>query len=195
MKKISLFIGIVFLSINTLFSQVEPAGEKEVGGFGSIITEMGVIDKQFSMLVGGGGGVIVKNIRMGAFFEGLVNKVSILDISTTSQNRHRLKLSYGGLWVGYPLFKSHRFHALADLKICFGSTATQNSENVYSIENEHFLYGFIPYVGMEFFVTDFFTISAGIDYRFCLFPNRVENHKTTLLNMPSCRIALQLGLF
>jgi hypothetical protein len=193
MKNALILIGIFFLVSSNLFSQVEPAEEHDTGGFGALLIEMGPIDKQYASLIGGGCGFIVKDIRIGGFFVGLINRLSLHDIR--SVNTYRMKLSYGGLWVGYPLWKKHRFHALTDLKVCFGTTATQNADDIYKLENRNFFYGFIPYVGMEFNITENFTITAGLEYRFCFFPNRVENHKTNLLNMPSARIGLQLGIF
>ena len=174
-------------------SQVQPADEKLGAGFGAILIDLSSIDGQFGLMTGGGGGFIIKDIRIGVFFEGLVTKINLHEFN--SNNTHRMQLSYGGLWVGYPLWKNKRFHALSDLKICFGTTSTQSGSNMYQRENKNFFYGFIPYLGFECYITENLSISFGVDYRFCLFPNKPENHKANLLNMPNGRIGVQLGIF
>lgn len=192
-KKIIILIIICFSLIINGLSQVQPADEKLGAGFGAILIDLSSIDGQFGLMTGGGGGFIIKDIRIGVFFEGLVTKINLHEFN--SNNTHRMQLSYGGLWVGYPLWKNKRFHALSDLKICFGTTSTQSGSNMYQRENKNFFYGFIPYLGFECYITENLSISFGVDYRFCLFPNKPENHKANLLNMPNGRIGVQLGIF
>ena len=71
MKKI--FILFV-LSIFTLplFSQVEePVDNPGGGGFGAILLNFRSSDENFALYTGGGGGFVVKDFRIGAFFSGM----------------------------------------------------------------------------------------------------------------------------
>ncbi|MDR2836706.1 MAG: hypothetical protein LBV69_11055 [Bacteroidales bacterium] len=194
MKKI-LFSIVLFLSFCVnCFSQVEYEDkEKEGAGFVSVLMTGTMIDKQFGFMIGGGGGFIVKKIRIGVFYEGLVSKVSLHPIN--SVNTYKFAVSYGGLWVGYPLWSSKKFHALTDLKICFGTTSMRNATNVWEESDKNFLYGFIPYIGGEYYITEHFAVCLGVDYRLCFFPKNPENHKQNILNFPSIRLGIKLGIF
>ncbi len=193
MKKALLIISIIiFISLNS-FSQVEPVEkEREGAGFASFLLSGTSIDKQAGILIGGGGGFILKDVRMGAFFEGLVNNISFHIL--TNHNTYKFQMSYGGLWVGYPIWKSHNFHALVDLKLYFGKAATQSSETYDEIVKTN-IYGVIPFIGAEYYIGDFVAISLGIDYRLCFFVKKIDEFKPKTLNMPNIRLGVKIGIF
>ena len=81
-KALLIFCIIIFIFMNS-FSQVAPVDkEREGAGFASLLLSGTSIDKQAGILLGGGGGFILKDVRMGGFFEGLVNNISFHTIFT-----------------------------------------------------------------------------------------------------------------
>lgn len=193
MKKILFVFSFIIITSLNSFSQVDPIDkERDGAGYVSLLVSGTAVDKQAALLIGGGGGFIVKDIRIGGFFEGLVTNVNFHVL--TSENTYKFLMNYGGLWIAYPLWKTKRFHALADLKFCFGKAATQNSIN-YEEVTKTFIYGAIPYIGAEFYISDNFAISLGVDYRLCLFANKIDDFKVSSINTPNIRLGIKLGIF
>ena len=193
MKKTLSLIVLIFILV-PIYSQVDTSDEdKKVGGFAAILINSKLIENKTALIVGGGGGFIVKDIRLGVYFEGLASKVSIKD-KNDNNNTHRFSVSYGGLWIGYPLWKTKRIHALADLKLSIGKTATQRADNLNQ-DNDYLTYGISPFLGGEFYITYNLAISAGFDYSFFFYPARPEIYNKNILNTPSFRIGIKLGHF
>lgn len=195
MKKILFSILFLILLCCSLLSnaQVVPQDDEKSGaGFVSLNMNVTSIDGNIGVYSGGGGGFIVKDFRLGVFFSGLASKISVK--AKDSENKYQLSNSYGGLWVGYPLWKTKPFHALVDLKICVGNTNTVNANN-RNRSNSAIFYGLMPSVGVEYYFTETFAIAMGVDYKYCMFPVKPEIPDISVYNMSGLYLSLKLGIF
>ncbi|MDR2009660.1 MAG: hypothetical protein LBQ22_04185 [Bacteroidales bacterium] len=193
MKKLVLLLIIIVLSVFKLSSQVNPEDEsRKGGGFASLNFGFNSIDQEFAFFTGGSGGFIVKDIRLGVFFNGLTSNTKIKDDET--DNEYKVSCAYGGIYAGYPLWKSKRFHGLADLKILIGNINTVNADN-YERGNNSLYYGLVPSIGIEYYLNDIFAISLGVEYRHCFFPDEPAFYDSTSLNSVGACFSIKFGHF
>lgn len=190
MKKVILIISIICFGFVS-FAQVEEFEENASGGgFGSIMMSFRTLDNQLAIYSGGGGGFVVKDIRIGIFYNGLTNSYSKNDTSSTS---YKLGCSYGGLWFGYPFFKEKRLHGVAEMKFSLGNTRLINT-NWQQIANGTF-WGFTPSVGAEYNISEIFRVSVGIEYHYSLFPTAPIQYTQSSFCSPGIYVSLRLGTF
>jgi hypothetical protein len=190
MKKL---IIIIFLITGSLFASAQVGDfddNADGGGFGSIMVSFRTLDGRFALYTGGGGGFIVKDFRIGVFFNGLTNSFSKNDTLNIS---YKLGCSYGGIWLGYPIFKDKALHGLAEMKFSLGNTRLINT-NWIQIDNGMF-YGFTPSLAVEYNVTDVFRISTGLEYHYSLFPKPPVYYTASSFCSPGVFISLKLGTF
>ncbi|MDD3740769.1 MAG: hypothetical protein PHH30_05955 [Bacteroidales bacterium] len=190
MKKI---IFIIFLITGSFLASAQVGDFEENsdgGGFGSIMVSFRTLDGRMAVYSGGGGGFIVKDFRIGVFFNGLTNSFSNND---TLNITYKLGCSYGGIWLGYPFFKDNALHGLAEMKFSIGNTRLINV-NWIQIDNGMF-YGFTPSLAMEYNVTDVFRISAGVEYHYSLFPEPPVYYTASSFCSPGIFVSLKLGTF
>jgi len=190
MKKTVLLL--VFITFTIFASaQVEEFEENPGGGgFGSIMMSFRTLDGKLAIYTGGGGGFVVKDIRIGVFFTGLTNSFSQNDTSNVS---YKLGCSYGGLWVGYPIFKSKPLHGIAEMKFSIGNTRLINT-NWVQIENGMF-WGFTPSLGLEYSISEVFRVAAGFEYHYSLFTEPPKYYSQSSFCSPGVFISLKLGTF
>ncbi|HOZ31187.1 MAG TPA: hypothetical protein PLL66_09735, partial [Bacteroidales bacterium] len=76
MKKFILFFFLITASLLTS-AQVDGYDENPGGGgFGSLMASFRTLDGRFALYSGGGGGFVVKDFRIGIFYNGLTNSFS-----------------------------------------------------------------------------------------------------------------------
>lgn len=173
------------------FAQVEePIENEEGGGFGAIMMSFRSLDGNLAIFSGGGGGFVVKDVRIGIFYNGLTNRFSKTDTSSTS---FKLGCSYGGLWVGYPIFKGKPLHGLVEMKFSYGSTRLIDTNWIQS-DNKVF-WGFTPSIALEYSFSEIFRIAGGIEYHFSYFPLPPDNYSKSAFSSPGIFISLKLGSF
>jgi opacity protein-like surface antigen len=190
MKKAVLIIASVFLVIYTS-AQVEEFDEDAAGnGFGSIMMSFRSLDGSLAIFSGGGGGFIVKNIRIGVFYNGLTNSFSKNDTTSTS---YKLGCSYGGIWLGYPIMKDNRLHGTAEMKFSIGNSRLIDT-NWQQRDNGVF-FGFTPSLGLEYSLTDVLRIAGGLEYHYSLFPETPLFYTSKSFSSPGVYISLRLGYF
>lgn len=192
MSKKTIIFCIIFLSfILSTSAQVEERDyENKSGGFGSIMFSLRKLDSQMAIYSGGGGGFVVKDFRIGVFYNGLTNSFSQRDTSTTS---HKLGCSYGGIWLGYPILKEHRLHLVADMKFSIGNTRLINT-NWQQINNGIF-FGFTPSLGVEYALVDYLMLCAGFEYHYSLFTEPPEYYTPKSFSSSGIYISVKLGTF
>ncbi|PLX08700.1 MAG: hypothetical protein C0596_05195 [Marinilabiliales bacterium] len=190
MKKLFAVILTIFLSIN-LFSQVDERDySDESGGFGCIMTSFRLLDGQLAVFSGGGGGFIVKDMRIGVFFNGLTNSFSKNDTSNIS---YKLGCSYGGIWLGYPLWKDNQTHLIADMKFSIGNTRLINT-SLLQIDNGMF-FGFTPSIGVEYAASEILMFCAGLEYHYSLFTSDPDYYTRSSFSSPGIYLSVKLGMF
>ncbi len=188
MRKIISILALTILSLASM-AQVEN-DEFQQGGFCTFDGQFFSIENGISFTLGGEAGFIIKDFRIGAYFDGMSNSAKITGIDSKPYN---LRQSHGGFYLGYPFFNDHAFHLLTDIKLGYGA-----SKLIDSNLDGHDKAGFIaitPSAAMEYSITDILKISLGINYQFHIKLKDAENYKQSILNQPSIYVAVTLGLF
>ena len=189
MKKIA---AILILSIISIvgFSQVE-SDEYQQGGFCTFDGQFFPVEKGMSITLGGSCGFIVKDFRIGAYFDGMSKAARIVG---TDSNPYSLRQSHGGIYFGYPFFNDHSFHLVTDIKVGYGSSALINAVSRKGFDRAGFV-AIVPSAAVEYSITDILKISLGINYQFHIKVKTPELYKQSVLNAPGVYLALTLGLF
>ena len=189
MKKL---IPILLMLVSTLagFSQVEP-NEYQQGGFCSFNGQFYPVEKGMSISLGGNCGFIIKDFRLGAYYEGMSNSVKIVG---TDSEPHNMRQSHGGIYFGYPFFNDHSFHLVTDIKIGYGASLLINSVSRKGYDKAGFV-AIVPSAAVEYSITDILKISLGINYQFHINVKKPEFYDQSILNAPGVYLALTLGLF
>ena len=187
MKKLSILVFILVLGTigytqsNTLFSNAH------ISGFGGPLFSISQVNGQTSTFAGGGGGIIIDNLFIGGFGEGVdVNSISLGD------NTYDLDMGYGGLWLGYSLFSEQAVHPFVGLKLG-GGEVNLNVDN--SRINTSDLKVVIPEVGIELNFTSWMRLVTHLGYRKV---GGMENNsliKTDQLSSWTGGITLRFGFF
>ena len=188
------FITILIISIfiSTLsFGQVDEKDyENESGGFGSLMISFRQLDDNLAIYSGGGGGFMIKDFRIGVFFQGLTNSFSQRDTSNIS---YKLGCSYGGIWLGYPILKENKFHLIADMKFSVGNSRLINTSWL-QIDNGMF-FGFTPSFGVEYAASEILMFCAGVEYHYSLFPEPPIYYTESSFSSPGIYLSVKLGTF
>ena len=189
MKKL-IIIFFLFVWAYPSFAQVEP-DEYQQGGFCTFNSQFFPVEKGMSITLGGTCGFIVKDFRIGAYFDGMSKTAKIVG---TDSNPYSLKQSHGGIYFGYPFFNDHNFHLVTDIKIGYGSSSLINSTSRRGFDKAGFV-AIVPSAAVEYSITDILKISLGINYQFHIKVKTPELYKQSVLNAPGVYLALTLGLF
>lgn len=190
MKKLLLIISLSIFSLS-LAAQVDESNLEDNGkGYGAIMMSFRSLDGQLAIFSGGGGGFIVKDVRIGVFFNGLTNSFSKNDTTNTS---YKLGCSYGGLWFGYPILKDRPLHGLAEMKFSVGNTRLINTN--WTQTDAKIFWGFTPSLALEYTITDIFRVAAGIEYHYSYFPSPPDYYSESAFSSPGVFISLKLGTF
>jgi hypothetical protein len=189
MRKL-VFILILSLLSFAGFSQAQP-DEYQQGGFCTINGQFFSVEKGMSITIGGSCGFIVKDFRIGAYFDGMSKAARIVG---TDSNPYSLRQSHGGIYFGYPFFNDHSFHLVTDIKVGYGSSALINAVSRKGFDRAGFV-AIVPSAAVEYSITDILKISLGINYQFHIKVKTPELYKQSVLNAPGVYLALTLGLF
>ena len=189
MKKIAailILMSIVLVS----YSQVQP-DEYQQGGFCTFNGQFYPVEKDLSITLGGSCGFIVKDFRIGAYFDGMSKGARI---NGTDSNPYTLRQNHGGVYFGYPFFNDHAFHLVTDIKVGYGASMLINSVSRKGFDKAGFV-AIVPSAAVEYSITDILKIALGIEYQFHIKTKTPEFYKQSVLNAPGVYLALTLGLF
>lgn len=189
MKKIAIILVFILAGLEG-FSQAQP-DEYQQGGFCSFNGQFYPVEKGISVTLGGSCGFIIKDFRLGAYFDGMSNAARITGIDS---NQYSLRQSHGGIYFGYPFFNDHSFHLVTDIKTGYGASMLINSTTRKSYDKAGFV-AIVPSAAVEYSITDILKISLGIEYQFHIKVKSPELYKQSILNKPGVYLALTLGLF
>ena len=85
-----------------------------ISGFGGPTMSYTTINDEFAFMMGGGGGVIINNLFLGGYGEGLSNT-----LNTGVENAIRnMEFSHGGFWAGYEIAHQRMIHPVISTRIC-----------------------------------------------------------------------------
>lgn len=141
--------------IQTLMNSFEV---RRISGFGGPTMSYTTINGEFAFMMGGGGGIIINNLFLGGYGEGLSNT-----LNTGANNSIRnLEFGHGGFWVGYEIAPQRMIHPVISSRIGWGGVSGVTQENKYITDNVFVL---APTVSAEINFTRFFKVNVGAEYR------------------------------
>jgi hypothetical protein len=130
-----------------------------ISGFGGPTMSYSTINGDFAFMMGGGGGILINNLFLGGYGEGLSNTV---DIGNNNSIRE-LDFGHGGFWVGYEIAHKWIIHPVISSRLGWGSiTGFNTTSNRYFQDN---VFVFVPTISAEVNLTRFFKINVGAEYR------------------------------
>lgn len=189
MKKFTAILILTFISFAG-FAQVE-VDEYQQGGFCSFDGQFFPVEKGMSITLGGSCGFIIKDFRLGAYFDGMSKVARIVG---TDSNPYSLRQTHGGIYFGYPFFNDHNFHLVTDIKVGCGASSLINAVTRKGFDKAGFV-AIVPSVAVEYSITDILKVSLGINYQFHIKVKTPELYNQSVLNAPGVYLALTLGLF
>jgi hypothetical protein len=140
-----------------------------ISGFGGPTMSYSTIKGEFAFMMGGGGGIIINNLFLGGYGEGLSNKINI----GNDYSLRDLDFGHGGFWVGYELSPKSIIHPVISSRIGWGNISGYNTtENKFFADN---VFVVIPTVSAEINFTRFFKINVGAEYRQTLNVNNISS--------------------
>lgn len=158
-------------------------GNVKVSGFGGPTISVGVVDGSVAVFNGGGGGVMLNNF----FFGGYGSNMSFSTVTRTIDNEQlRLRMSHGGLWLGYDAQAHKLLHLTSSLKLGWGNLQFYRSHsNFYndsqSVKQEQF-FMLTPEVGVEVNITKFMKIALTGGYRVGI-ANAITEDSGSVINL------------
>lgn len=190
MKKIFILFVLPIFTL-PLFSQVEePVDNPGGGGFGAILLNFRSSDENFALYTGGGGGFVVKDFRIGAFFSGMAKSFTKNDSIVSSM---KIGCTQGGLWFAYPFFKKHALHGLAEMKFSIGNTKVIDTN--WQHHDKKVFWGFNPSLAIEYDISEVLKIAAGVEYQYSYFRKLPTLYSTDAFSSPGVFISVKLGTF
>lgn len=141
--------------VQTLLNSFEV---KRISGFGGPTMSYTTINGEFAFMMGGGGGVIINNLFLGGYGEGLSNT-----LNTGGDNAIRnLEFGHGGFWVGYEIAPHRIIHPVISSRIGWGTINGVDTDNHFLTDN---VFVVVPTVSAEINFTRFFKVNVGAEYR------------------------------
>jgi hypothetical protein len=182
MKKLIAFLA--FLSImGVLSAQTNEADEYKkhnevktvmnsieihrISGFGGPTMSYSTINGEFAFMMGGGGGIIINNLFLGGYGEGVSNTLNI----GSNYSIRELQFGHGGFWIGYEIAPKWIIHPVISSRIGWGSITGYSTTDTFH-DN---VFVVVPTITAEVNFTRFFKINAGVEYRQTLNVNNVGN--------------------
>jgi hypothetical protein len=139
-----------------------------ISGFGGPSMSYSTVNGDFAFLMGGGGGIIINNLFLGGYGEGLSNS-----LNGTNHSIRDLEFGHGGFWVGYELAPKSIIHPVISSRIGWGGISGFNTtDNKFFADN---VFVVVPTISAEVNFTRFFKINIGAEYRQTLNVNNAGN--------------------
>lgn len=131
---------------------------KRISGFGGPTVSYTSINGEFAVMSGGGGGVIINNLFIGGYGEGVSNYIN----SNAENSIRDIGFGHGGFWVGYEIAPEKMIHPVISSRFGWGGISGTNSENRHLRDN---VYVVVPTISAEINLTRFFKVNIGAEYR------------------------------
>ncbi len=141
---------------------------KRISGFGGPTMSFTSINGEFAHMMGGGGGVIINNLFLGGYGEGLTNTLNVGGSSYLSD----FDFGHGGFWVGYEIARKKVIHPVISTRMGWGGISGYNEITRKYIDDNVFV--IIPSISAEINLTRFFKVNIGAEYRRTFNVNIVE---------------------
>ncbi len=176
MKKIPLILSLSLVcftfclgqnqdeSYSTLVSLFKKGQNVSITGYGYPEVGFTTINDKFSVVVGGGGGMLInQSFYLGLFGTGITNKPSLND-------NEYIRGGWGGLQLGYTPDMKDLLHLNFAVNLGYGAFSVKDKnvvDNKDKKKNLETIQAFVitPRVGIELNVTKFFVLNIGGGYR------------------------------
>jgi hypothetical protein len=194
MKKILLFLLLIFTFPALAQDETLISGEIESGGFGGPAIKITTINGENAVMVGGRGGWIINHsLVLGGGGYGLVTDVKAKVPDSIHQY---IEMGYGGLDLEYISLSNDLLHLSVGLLIGGGGIGYKNeNNNVFNgTNNKNSFFVLEPSVHANLNITHFFRIAAGVSYRYISGLKSVVSSNTDLSG-PSGILTLEFGKF
>lgn len=129
-----------------------------ISGFGGPTTSYTTINGEFAVMSGGGGGVIINNLFIGGYGEGISNYIN----NNESSIFRDIEFGHGGFWLGYEIAPEKVIHPVISTRLGWGKVSGVNSDNRRLKDN---VFVVVPTVSAEINFTRFFKVNVGAEYR------------------------------
>lgn len=131
---------------------------KRISGFGGPTVSYTTINGEFAVMSGGGGGVIINDLFIGGYGEGVSNYINN---NSTSAYRD-IEFGHGGFWLGYEFYPEKMIHPVFSTRLGWGGISGVDSDNHRLKDN---VYVVVPTISAEINFTRFFKVNIGAEYR------------------------------
>ena len=159
MKKIliTLLAAMMLMNINAQDSEIQTifGGGTRISGMGGPMMSFTSIDGKFSHMMGGGGGVLLGDLFLGGYGEGLTNPIVI--------GGNKTEFGHGGFWAGYSFMGKRPFHPAISTQMGWGTITQLDEFTVLSTDN---VFVINPAIELEMNFVRFFRLGVGAHYRF-----------------------------
>jgi hypothetical protein len=178
---------------NDDFQTVFSGGIHRISGFGGPIYNYTIVNNKFTLLTGGGGGVLLNDFFIGGY--GMGSTTGINYYNKALNTNQDLSISYGGLWAGYSHHAKQAIHIAFFLETGWGNIKSpidlMNNES-YTINDRIFVVD--PEIELEVNIARFFRISLGVNYRIV---GGLDNNSLSFANAsgPGANLMFKFGWF
>lgn len=162
---------------------------KRISGFGGPTMSYSTINGEFAFMMGGGGGILINNLFLGGYGEGLTNVLN----STANSPVRDIDFGHGGFLVGYEIAPKRLIHPVISSRIGWGAiSGFNNAESRRFTDN---VMVFVPTISAEINFTRFFKINIGAEYRQTLNVNTVNGLTNTDFSALGAHLNFIFGWF
>jgi hypothetical protein len=168
-------------------------GEKMViSAFGGPFMQFTTIDKDFVLMIGGGGGIMLGNIFFGGYGVGKSNEIPF-----KSDNTNSLGFGHGGLWMGYTLFPKKSIHLSLSTQAGWGSISKKLKlpNGDYKNIDSNPITVITPIVEVEFNLSRYFKIGTGASWSYVSGLSNASPYTNKDFSTPSFILSFKFGWF
>ncbi|MBI5917136.1 MAG: hypothetical protein HY842_17330 [Bacteroidetes bacterium] len=172
----------------TMFSDVD-----RVGGWGAPIFEYTNLEKDVSVVSGGGGALVLNDFYLGGYGMGKAEYSQLVDL-----RRDDLNFKHGGFWIGYTPLQGKVVHPYASVKLGWGKanyTALESLTGTELDRQKDNIFVTTPEVGLELNVFSFFRIAATASYRWVNGVETLPTYTNDDLSSFGATLTLRFGGF
>lgn len=178
-------LGLISAQHETLFRN-----SRVVGGFGAAINEIG-FNKDVHSAAGGGGGVIIENVFLGAYGMASADFKGLFDTGNLDQ----LDLGHGGLWLGYTFKPYQVLHLYSSARIGWGAINIKTTGSPSAYRDLDKVFVMTPEIGLELNVFRWFRIAGTAGYRIVNGVNEESGFKNEDFGGGIASVAFRFGWF
>ncbi|MEO0338759.1 MAG: hypothetical protein AAF242_06050 [Bacteroidota bacterium] len=158
-----------------------------IGVFGGPILEVGSINGEVGLDLGGGGAILLNNIFIGGYGLGTDYPEVTIDDET-----YNLRLRHGGLWLGYTSNPYKLMHFYSSARLGWGKTEIRGSGPAIASDRVFVL---TPEVGLEVNLTRFMRLAITGGYRLVSGVSKLPGFENGDFSSPVGGITFRFGGF